>query len=55
MYARLAAVFADTPLLFFAVVIGVALAFRVGVGLARAEADPSAAALPTPAAPKVIR
>lgn len=35
MKTRLFAVFADTPLLFFAVVIGVALTFRITVGVVR--------------------
>ena len=35
MKTRLVAVFADTPLLFFAVVIGVALTFRITVGVVR--------------------
>ena len=35
MKTRVFAVFADTPFLFFAVVIGVALAFRLGVGVVR--------------------
>jgi hypothetical protein len=35
MKTRAFAVFADTPLLFFAVVIGVALTFRITVGVVR--------------------
>jgi hypothetical protein len=35
MKTRLLAVFADTPMVFFAVVIGVALVFRVAVGAVR--------------------
>jgi hypothetical protein len=35
MKARAFAVFADTPVLFFAVVIGVALTFRITVGVVR--------------------
>lgn len=34
-FARLKGVFSDTPILFFAVVVGVALTFRVAVGWAR--------------------
>ena len=45
MKTRLLAVFADTPLVFFAVVIGVALTFRVAVGAVRD------AAIPEPVAP----
>ncbi len=43
--ARLAAMFAEMPVLFFAVVIGVALTFRVAIGYARSAAteDPTAA------------
>jgi hypothetical protein len=41
MRARIVAVFADTPFVFFAVVIGVALTFRIGVGVVRdANAPP---------------
>lgn len=45
MKTRLVAVFADTPIMFFAVVIGVALTFRVAVGAVRD------AAIPEPVAP----
>jgi hypothetical protein len=45
MKTRLLAVFADTPIVFFAVVIGVALTFRVAVGAVRD------AAVPEPVAP----
>ena len=38
------AVFADAPILFFAVVIGVALTFRVAVGAVRDAAQPEAVA-----------
>jgi hypothetical protein len=41
MKARAFALFADTPFLFFAVVIGVALAFRIGVGVVRDAKTPS--------------
>jgi hypothetical protein len=37
---RVKAVFADAPILFFAVVIGVALTFRVAVGAVRDAAQP---------------
>jgi hypothetical protein len=44
MKVRAFAIFADTPVGFFAVVIGVALTFRVGAGLAReAKAPPEVA------------
>jgi len=44
--------FADTPVLFFAVVIGVALTFRVAIGWARdAQVAPAAAPTFTTAAP----
>ena len=41
MWLRLRHVFGDAPVLFFAVVIGVAFTFRVGVGLARDAATPA--------------
>lgn len=44
MGARFLAIFADTPLLFFGVVIGVALVFRLGVGVAREAARPDVVA-----------
>ena len=44
MGGRFLAVFADTPVLFFAVVIGVALTFRVAVGVARDAATPDVVA-----------
>lgn len=44
MGARFLAVFADAPLLFFGVVIGVALVFRLGVGVAREAARPDVVA-----------
>lgn len=44
MAARFLAIFADTPLVFFAVVIGVALTFRVAVGVAREAAKPEVVA-----------
>ena len=40
MKARAFAVFADAPILFFAVVIGVALTFRVAVGVVRDAKTP---------------
>ncbi len=40
MGARFLAVFADTPVFFFAVVIGVALTFRVAVGAVRDASTP---------------
>ena len=40
MKARIFAVFADTPFVFFAVVIGVALTFRLGVGVVRDATKP---------------
>lgn len=40
MWQRLRHVFDETPVLFFAVVIGVAFTFRLGVGLARDAATP---------------
>lgn len=44
MKGRALATFADTPVAFFAVVIGVALTFRVGAGLVReAKAPPELA------------
>jgi len=41
MWTRFRAVFADTPVLFFAVVIGVALTFRFTVGLVRDASTPA--------------
>ena len=40
MKTRFLAVFADAPIVFFAVVIGVALTFRVAVGAVRDAAHP---------------
>lgn len=40
MGARFLAVFADTPVFFFAVIIGVALTFRVGIGAVRDASTP---------------
>lgn len=40
MWLRLRAVFGEAPFLFFGVVVGVALAFRVGAGWAREAAAP---------------
>lgn len=40
MGARFVAVFADTPVFFFAVVIGVALVFRVGISAVREASTP---------------
>lgn len=45
MKTRLLAVFADAPIVFFAVVIGVALTFRIAIGAVRD------AAVPEPVAP----
>jgi hypothetical protein len=45
MKTRILAVFADAPIVFFAVVIGVALTFRIAVGVIRD------AAVPEPVAP----
>lgn len=45
MKTRVLAVFADAPIVFFAVVIGVALTFRIAVGVIRD------AAVPEPVAP----
>jgi hypothetical protein len=47
--ARVAAIFADMPVLFFAVVIGVALTFRVAIDWAR-----TATLGPEPAAPELV-
>jgi hypothetical protein len=47
MKTRLLAIFADAPIVFFAVVIGVALTFRVAVGAVRDAAVP----VPEPVAP----
>jgi len=44
MGARFLAIFGDAPILFFGVVIGVALIFRVGVGVARDAATPDVVA-----------
>lgn len=44
MGSRFLAIFADTPVLFFAVVIGVALTFRIAVGVAREAATPEVVA-----------
>jgi hypothetical protein len=44
MKTRFLAVFADAPIVFFAVVIGVALTFRVAVGAVRDAAHPEPAA-----------
>jgi hypothetical protein len=40
MRGRLLAIFADTPVVFFAVVIGVALTFRITVGAVRDASAP---------------
>jgi hypothetical protein len=40
MWMRFRAIFADAPVVFFAVVIGVALTFRVAVGVARDASTP---------------
>ena len=40
MKGRLFGVFAETPVMFFAVVLGVALVFRLGVGVAREAKTP---------------
>ena len=40
MWTRFRDIFADTPILFFAVVIGVALTFRVAVGAIREASTP---------------
>lgn len=44
MGQRLVALFADAPLVFFGVVIGVAIVFRLGVGATRAAAEPEVVA-----------
>lgn len=44
MGARFLAIFADAPVLFFAVVIGVAVTFRVAVGVAHEIATPDVVA-----------
>jgi hypothetical protein len=44
MGAKFLSIFADTPVLFFAVVIGVALTFRIAVGVAREAATPEVVA-----------
>ncbi|HSO34182.1 MAG TPA: hypothetical protein VLT33_16720 [Labilithrix sp.] len=44
MGLRVRHLFGETPFLFFGVVLGVALLFRVGVGLARDAATPAAVA-----------
>ncbi len=41
MWMRLVHVFSETPVLFFGVVIGVAVVFRIGVGVAREAATPA--------------
>lgn len=58
MGRRFVALFAGAPLVFFGVVIGVALAFRVGVGLAREamappEVAPAFVAGPEPGLPSM--
>ena len=55
MKTRLLAVFADTPIVFFAVVIGVALTFRVAVGAVRDAAIPEPVAPPFATGPLVTR
>ena len=44
MGARFLAIFGDAPILFFGVVLGVALIFRVGVGVVRDAATPDVVA-----------
>ncbi len=44
MGGRIRQVFGETPFLFFGVVIGVAVLFRVGVGVARESARPDVVA-----------
>lgn len=53
MKTRFLAVFADAPIVFFAVVIGVALTFRIAVGAVRDAAHPEPAA-PTFASGPVV-
>lgn len=50
MWLRLRLVFGEAPFLFFAVVIGVALTFRVAVGFARDAATPPVVAPSWPVA-----
>jgi hypothetical protein len=51
--ARMAALFADLPIVFLAVVLGVALTFRVAIGWAKEGATPEPPAVSALAAPTV--
>lgn len=53
MWLRLRHVFGDAPVLFFAVVTGVAFTFRVGVGLARDASMPPVVAQTFTSAPAI--